>query len=166
LLLKPDAYASFSRNPPAKRDAAKNNGAVALARDHHNFAGEFLSLSVFIVEDLDSTRELLIDVFQSDDRFRVVATAVSEGEAKIWLEDHLAGWDIALVDLMLAEGSGFGVINRARQTHSTGCIAVFTSFASQAVEKHCISLGADVVFDKAQTTEFLRWLHQVASAHA
>jgi two-component system, OmpR family, response regulator len=123
-----------------------------------------VTVRVFVVEDLQTMRALLMEVFASDERFHAVGAAGSEGEAKIWLEEHTAAWDLVVVDLMLSEGSGFGVVGRARQTHPTGCIAVLSSYLSDAVEKHCLKLGADVVFDKAQTLEFLNWLQRVADA--
>ena len=124
-----------------------------------------MSLGVFIVEDRDAMCVLLIDLFECDPRFHVLGTAANEGEAKLWLEEHAGRWDLVVVDLMLSQGSGFGVISRARQTHPNGCVAVFSAYSSAVVEKHCLALGADVVFDKARTAEFLTWVQQIAEAH-
>lgn len=123
-----------------------------------------MTVRVFIVEDLQTMRALLMSAFESDERFQVIGMAASEGEAKIWLEERPAAWDLAVVDLMLSDGSGFGVVCRAKETHPTGCIAVLSSYITDAVEKHCLKLGADVVFDKGQTLEFLSWLQHVAEA--
>jgi DNA-binding NarL/FixJ family response regulator len=125
-----------------------------------------VSVKVFIVEDLDSMRQLLLDVFASDQRFEVSGSAATEAEAKLWLEEHQAGWDLAVVDLMLSQGSGFGVVSRARDEHPNGCIAVLSSYVTDVIERHCLNLGADVVFSKSSTTEFLAWLRRVAEADA
>lgn len=122
----------------------------------------FVNLRVFVVDDLHDMRTLLIDVFESAGSFRVVGTAASEGEAKAWLDAHPAHWDVAVVDLVLSGGSGFDVVSRARETHADGCVAVLSSFVSDAVEKHCLKLGADVVFNKVRTSEFLGWVRRVA----
>jgi DNA-binding response OmpR family regulator len=123
-----------------------------------------VGIRVFVVDDLQRMRALLAHVFVGDERFAMVATAEGEGEAKVWLEDHPAQWDLAVVDLMLADGSGFGVITRARETHPAGCICVLSCYLSEAIERHCVHLGADVAFDKGNSSDFLRWLHRVGAA--
>jgi two-component system, OmpR family, response regulator len=122
-----------------------------------------VGIRVFVVEDLDNMRALLAEVFETT-KFEIVGTAASEAEAKLWLEDHPSQWDLAVVDLMLSQGTGFGVITRARKTHPHGCIAVLSGFVSETIEKHCLTLGADAAFDKANTAEFLRWIRRVAEA--
>jgi two-component system, OmpR family, response regulator len=125
-----------------------------------------LILRVFVVDDMSDMRSLLIDVFESAGCFRIVGTAANEGEARAWLESHPAHWDLAIVDLVLSGGSGFGVVTRAKETHADGCVVVLSSFVSGAVEKHCLRLGADVVFSKAHTPEFLGWVQRVAGTES
>jgi two-component system, OmpR family, response regulator len=122
-----------------------------------------VGIRVFVVEDLENMRGLLAAVFETV-KFEIVGTAGSEAEAMLWLEDHPGQWDLAVVDLMLSQGTGFGVTTRARHTHPTGCIAVLSSFVSETIEKHCLTLGADAAFDKANTAEFLSWIRRVAEA--
>jgi two-component system, OmpR family, response regulator len=128
-----------------------------------SIAGEEVGIKVFVVDDLDNMRALLADVFETI-TFEIVGTAGSEAEAKLWLEDHPCQWDLTVVDLMLSQGTGFGVITRAREIHPSGCIAVLSSFVSETIEKHCLKLGADAAFDKANSTEFLSWVRRVAEA--
>jgi two-component system, OmpR family, response regulator len=156
--------------------ARRRSPARLLSNNHPTFGAvsnspavkkeKVLSLGVFIVEDGDAMRELLVDVFGIDDRFQVLGTAKSEAEAKRWLNDHAERWDLVVVDLMLSDGAGLGVISTARRTHLSGCIVVFSAYCSALVEKHCYTLGADVVFDKARTSEFLAWVRRVADADA
>jgi DNA-binding response OmpR family regulator len=118
-------------------------------------------MKVFLVEDLANMRALLADLFETT-KFEIVGTAGTEAEANLWLEEHRCQWDLVVVDLMLSQGTGFGVITRARKTHPHGCIAVLSGFVSETIEKHCLKLGADAAFDKANSAEFLRWLRRVA----
>ena len=90
--------------------------------------------------------------------------ANTEAEAIFWLEDPRAAWDLLLVDLVLAQGSGINVIARARRANPGGKIAVFSGYASAGIADHCRRLGADAVFDKAQTESFLQWLLELAAA--
>jgi DNA-binding NarL/FixJ family response regulator len=116
-----------------------------------------VDLRVFLVEDLQRMRGLLGDVFASIGGFRVVATASTEAEANLWLDDHPGGWDVAVIDLVLEQGAGMNVIRRCRMDPNGGRVVVFSSYATPGVRQHCIDLGADAVFDKGQTSEFIAW---------
>lgn len=122
------------------------------------------ALRVFLVEDLPAMRDLLVDLFTSTGNFRVVATASTEAEANLWLEDFRGRWDLAVVDLILAEGSGLGVVPRAKALHPGGRVAVLTAYASPGIEQHLQRAGAERVFDKAHTEEFIEWLNAVGAA--
>lgn len=122
-----------------------------------------MELRVFLVEDLQRMRGLLTDLFSSMGGFRVVATASTEAEAKLWLDDNPNGWDLAIIDLVLEQGAGMNVIRSCREQGNAGSIAVFSSYASPGVRQHCLELGADVVFDKSETEAFIAWCDDFAS---
>jgi DNA-binding NarL/FixJ family response regulator len=122
-----------------------------------------MELRVFLVEDLQTMTALMADLFSSIGGIRIVGTAETEAEAKLWLDDHVGEWDIAVVDLVLAQGSGFGVISHAHGSHARGKIAVFSSYTSAGIQAHCLSLGATVVFDKRHTAQFTQWVHDQAA---
>jgi DNA-binding NarL/FixJ family response regulator len=90
---------------------------------------------------------------------RVAGTAATEAEAKLWLEENPDGWDVALVDLVLREGSGFGVLPAARAQGGDRKIAVFSGYITEGVRRHCERLGADVVLDKSDSEALAEWLH-------
>jgi DNA-binding NarL/FixJ family response regulator len=115
-------------------------------------------IRVFLVEDLASMRDLLNELFASSRKFRLEGIATTEAEAKLWLDDHPHGWDLAIVDLILAQGSGFSVIERARRVAAHAPIVVFSGYASPGVAQRCKSLGATAIIDKAEGDALLRWL--------
>ena len=116
-----------------------------------------MDLRVFLVEDLQRMRGLLGDLFASIGGFRVVAAASTEAEANLWLDDHPGGWDVAVIDLVLEQGAGMNVIRRCRMDPNAGRVVVFSSYATPGVRKHCLDLGADAVFDKGETAQFIAW---------
>jgi DNA-binding NarL/FixJ family response regulator len=118
---------------------------------------------MFLVEDLCTMKTLLDGVFAALGGIEVVGGAGTEAEANLWLLEHPAAWDIALIDLVLEQGSGMSVIRRAREAHPDGKVVVFSAFASPAVNKHCLGLGADAVFSKTDTAEFIQWLSRQRS---
>jgi DNA-binding NarL/FixJ family response regulator len=124
-----------------------------------------MELRVLIVEDLQTTRGLLADLLQLIGNIQVVATVGTEAEAKLWLEDHPDAWDLAIVDLVLEQGSGISVLRRAKEAWPQGKVVVFSGYATPGVRQHCLDLGADAVFEKTQTSEFIEWLRDQASGN-
>lgn len=116
---------------------------------------------VFLVEDRQDMRKLLAEVLGAAGAFRVVHATSTEAEARLWLQENPHGWDLAIVDLVLDQGSGMGVIRPARRASPGARIAVFSAYATPGVQEHCRSLGADAVFDKADPAAFLEWLRQL-----
>lgn len=125
-----------------------------------------MALRVFLVDDLISMHSLMRDLFAAVGGVQLVATASSEGEAKLWLEDHPGEWDLAVLDLVLQQGSGMGVIGPCRQHHPGGRIVVFSSYVTPVIREHCLRLGAGDVFSKDETSQFITWLHQLAQDEA
>lgn len=117
-----------------------------------------MTLSIFLVEDLRQVEGALTDYLSGMGDFKVLATARTEAEANHWLQEHPGAWDALILDLVLDQGSGMNVIARARALPGAGKIAVFSGYASEGIRQHCIALGADAVFDKAETAALAEWL--------
>jgi DNA-binding NarL/FixJ family response regulator len=117
-----------------------------------------MAVRVFLVEDIGITRDLISEACSRLGDFRVVGWAGTEAEARLWLDENQDGWDMAVVDLVLNQGSGFGVLAHAKRHPTPGKAVVFSSYATPGVRQKCLSLGADAVFDKEDTTGFLAWL--------
>ena len=120
-----------------------------------------MELKVFLVEDQHRMRGLLADLFASIGGLTVVGDATTEAEAKLWLDDHVDGWDLAVIDLVLDQGSGMDVIRRCKVAPGGGKVVVFSSYATPGVRQHCVDLGADAVFDKSETAGFIGWLRDL-----
>ena len=121
-----------------------------------------MELKVFLVEDLPRMRSLLGDVFSTIGGLSVVGAAGTEAEAKLWLEEHPGGWDVAVIDLVLDQGAGMEVIRRCKAEPGGGQVVVFSSYATPGVRQHCLDLGADAVFDKSETRGFISWFNALA----
>jgi CheY-like chemotaxis protein len=120
-----------------------------------------MDLRVFLVEDLQRMRGLLGELFESLGGLTVVANASTEAEANLWLDEHPAGWDVAIIDLVLEQGAGMNVIRRCKADPGGGRIVVFSSYATPGVRQHCLDLGADAVFDKSDTGGFIQWFQDL-----
>lgn len=124
-------------------------------------------IRVFLVEDLQQMQGVLADLLSSIGDFEVVGAASTEAEAKAWLEENRGAWDMAVVDLILAQGSGMGVVSRCRDRHEAGTVVVLSDYATPGVRKHCLQLGADAVFQKAEDMQaFIAYCGDLAESQA
>jgi DNA-binding NarL/FixJ family response regulator len=109
-----------------------------------------VSIRVFLVEDVRQMHGVLEDLLNVVGSFEIVATRATEAEANLWLDEHRGGWDLALVDLILEQGTGMGVVPRARKTGPGTKVLVLSDYATPGIREHCVRLGADAVFQKSQ----------------
>lgn len=123
-----------------------------------------MTVRVFVVEDLGRMRALFAELFANLRDVFVVANAATEAEALDWLAGHPEGWDLAIVDLILDQGSGMGVISRCKALYPRGRVVVFSSYATPGVREHCLTLGADAVFDKTDSADFVAYCVEAVSA--
>lgn len=106
-------------------------------------------LVVFLVEDNALIRDNLIVALEELVDMRVVAWAESENAAADWLRTHPDGWELAVIDLFLRDGSGLGVLQACRQRKGRQRAVVLTNYADVDIRAQCLALGADAVFDKS-----------------
>jgi DNA-binding NarL/FixJ family response regulator len=117
-----------------------------------------MAVRVFLVEDVKSMQELMRDTLESVGGFELVGTAATETAATDWLMRHRGEWDLAITDLLLAEGSGFTLITRCSREPEGGTTLVFSDFVTPVVRERCVRLGADRVISKAEFGELRAYL--------
>ncbi len=81
----------------------------------------------------------------------VMAVAATEALAIAACESQ--AFDLAVVDLQLAQGTGFAVIRRLRANdndHHRACIIVLTNHAVPALRVAALEAGADHFLDKSK----------------
>jgi DNA-binding NarL/FixJ family response regulator len=114
-----------------------------------------VELRTYIVEDNATIRENLIGALEELASIRALGWAETEGQAKNWLVEHDDGWDLAIVDLFLKQGSGLGVLEACQQRASGQRVVVLSNYATTDMRKRCMQLGADAVFDKSNEIDAL-----------
>ncbi len=112
-------------------------------------------LSTFLVEDSEDIRDTLIDAMEEMAPIRFIGAVGTEADAKQWLSMNDNQWDLAIVDLFLGLGTGFGVLKEVQARSPRQKVVVLTSYVQQRVLDHCRQLGADEVFDKSEDVEKL-----------
>ncbi len=111
-------------------------------------------MNIFVVEDSQSIRRLLVRRLETLAGARVVGEANGEAQAQAlisWLKP-----DTVLLDLSLADGgSGLNVLKQLRRTGYAGRVLVFTNQALEPYRQACAQAGADGFYDKASGLETL-----------
>lgn len=127
-----------------------------------------MTVRVFLVEDMKQVQGVLADLLASLGDFQLVDAIATEAEAKLWLGEHAGEWDLAIVDLVLDQGSGLGVIAQARASadRAGGNVVVLSDYASDGIRAHCEKLGAHAVFLKSQMQEFMDYCSELGGLAA
>ena len=124
-------------------------------RSGSNFQVFDMVLKTFLAESCLEIRRALVESMQQVAPIRFVGLANTEGGAHQWLDDRNHNWDLAIIDLQLNEGSGFGVLREHRDRTNLQKIVVLTGYVNTDIRQRCLQSGADGVFDKNRDIEKL-----------
>lgn len=123
-----------------------------------------MAIKVFLVEDTRQLQGVITDLLASLGDFELAGTATTEAEANLWLVEHPGSWDLAIIDLVLEQGTGMGVIARCRRTCPAGKVVVFSDYVTPGIRRHCMGLGAEAVIPKADMAAFTSYCSELAAA--
>ncbi len=113
------------------------------------------TLRAFIVEDSPVILKNLTVALEELADLEVVGSAASEADAVRELAQLAANVDLVIVDVFLAQGSGLGVLRYAQGAQLAAPRVVLTNYATPDMQKRCLELGADRVFDKSKDLDEL-----------
>ncbi|MDO9277865.1 MAG: response regulator [Polaromonas sp.] len=103
---------------------------------------------IYLVEDNDVVRDSIASMLKEIANVKVAGVASTEAEATEWLLGHPDGWQMAVVDLFLLQGSGLGILTRCANRKPSQKVVVLTNYATPDIRRRALALGADAVFDK------------------
>ena len=112
-----------------------------------------MSFRAYIVEDSTTIRDNLVAALKELAQLEPVGTTSSEHDARRWLAEN--DWDLAIIDLLLRQGTGMNVLDACRSRKPGQKVVVFSNHSSRDVRWRCMQLGADAVFDKSTEVEAL-----------
>lgn len=102
--------------------------------------------TIFIADDSDDLRNLLVKVFSRDSLFEVVGQAYdSDSTLQGVLETKP---DLLLLDLSMPGIGGVNVIKELRKSSLNLTIAVLSGLPSDSIRQSAIEAGADVYIEK------------------
>lgn len=118
-------------------------------------------IRALLIDDHASYREALAFVLEQDPDVKTVAQAGTLAEAR----SALAGLevDIAVVDLMLPDGSGVGIIPELLAVNPNGIVVVLTASTDRRDFARAVEAGASGVLSKSQPIrEIIDAIHRAA----
>lgn len=110
---------------------------------------------VFLVEDNPIIREALTETVEDLLVASIVGWAATEQDACDQLTHLCDGWDVALVDLFLLQGSGLGVVRHLQDRDPHQKVYVVSNYATNDMRERAAQLGADAMFDKSTELDAL-----------
>jgi DNA-binding NarL/FixJ family response regulator len=122
-----------------------------------------MTFPVFLVEDDPKLRDAIGESINAICDAEVIGTAETEAHAVTWLNEHPNQWKLAVLDLFLKVGTGFGVLARLVPAASSGHVIVLTNSATNENRERCLALGALAVYDK--TSELDKFLDHCLRHH-
>jgi DNA-binding NarL/FixJ family response regulator len=105
-------------------------------------------MKVLLVEDNAAQRELLSQILRLLAGVEIAAVAATQEEAVTWLRNHAHDWDLALIDLFLAQGNGFAVLRQCAGRAPAQKVALMSNYTDGPVRERAAAAGADAFFDK------------------
>ncbi len=112
-------------------------------------------LHTFLVEDQPDIRATVVNAMEEIAPLKFIGHADGESAARRWLKANHDHWQLAIVDLTLKEGTGFGVLKYCQSRKPEQKVVVLTGHAHKQIADRCLELGADMVFNKASELEYL-----------
>jgi DNA-binding NarL/FixJ family response regulator len=106
-------------------------------------------MNILLVEDNAVALEVVQAALKSVPGTHVVKVVGTQQQANDWLARHPEDWDLALVDLFLAEGHGFEVLRSCRKLKPHQRAVVLSNYSRDAVRQYARLAGADAFFDKS-----------------
>ena len=120
------------------------------------------AVRVFLVEDMNHLKGVIEDLLRTMGNFVVVASARTEAEAILWLNENHGEWDLAVLDLVLEQGTGMGVISRTRDRPVASKVVVFSDYVTEGISRYCLKLGADAAIPKSDMPAFMAFCGALA----
>jgi two-component system, OmpR family, response regulator len=122
-------------------------------------------LEAFIVEDSPLIREQLSTMLEDLTPVKVVGHADTERGAASALQGSAKSATLVVVDVILREGTGLGLLRNAAVHVEGRHFVVLTNYATNDIREEALRLGADRVFDKSrQIDQLIDYCDQLAAA--
>lgn len=112
-------------------------------------------LRTFVIEDSSLIRQNLVGALEELAPVRVVGGAASQLDAVLQLSMNALKCDLVIVDIVLKQGTGLGVLAEPAVHRAGRRFVVLSNFATPDIAQRALQLGAERVFDKSRDIDGL-----------
>jgi DNA-binding NarL/FixJ family response regulator len=112
-------------------------------------------LRAFLTEDSPVIRQNLVGTLEELAPVRVVGGAETEQDAVRQLTGDELECDLVIVDIVLKQGTGLGILNDPAVQRPGRHFVVLTNYATPDISRRALQLGAQRVFDKSNDIDAL-----------
>jgi two-component system OmpR family response regulator len=112
-------------------------------------------LRTFVIEDSSLIRQNLVGALEELAPVAVVGGAASELDAVLQLSMRGLECDLVIVDIVLKQGTGLGVLAEPAVRRPGRHFVVLSNHATPDIAQRALQLGADRVFDKSREIDAL-----------
>jgi two-component system OmpR family response regulator len=112
-------------------------------------------LRTFVIEDSSLIRQNLVGALEELAPVSVVGGAASELDAVLQLSVRALQCDLVIVDIVLKQGTGLGVLAEPAVRRPGRRFVVLSNYATPDIAHRALQLGADRVFDKSREIDGL-----------
>jgi two-component system, OmpR family, response regulator len=143
---------------------AHNQSSVCPFLERHRFVMPAL-LKTFLVEDSPVIRQNLVATLEELAPVQVVGQAETQDDAIDRLQNEFGDCALVIVDVVLRQGTGLGVLQQSK-LHTPGrSFVVLTNYATAEISQRSLAFGAARVFDKSNDIDALiDYCHQLAAS--
>jgi DNA-binding NarL/FixJ family response regulator len=115
-----------------------------------------MTLRTYLIEDDADSRDTLTAMLQQQlPGLEIVGFGDNERSVTHWLSTNDRGWDLAIVDLQLREGSGYAALRWCGTRLPEQRVVVLSAMVTDEVRARCLAERADAVFDKTSELDRL-----------
>jgi DNA-binding NarL/FixJ family response regulator len=107
------------------------------------------------VEDDPALAERFAQLLRAIDGAELAFAASTDADASAWLDANPHGWDLALIDVFLASGHGFRVLQHCKQRAPGQKVVMMSTYDRDPMRQRALDAGADAFFEKATQLEAL-----------
>jgi len=125
------------------------------------------TVRTFLIEDSPLIRQNLVGTLEELAPVRVVGAAETELDAVRQLGADGPECELVIVDIVLRQGTGFGVLSDPAIRRPGRQFVVLSNYANSDVSRRALELGAQRVFDKSNDIDALvDYCRQLAASAA
>ena len=117
-------------------------------------------MQVFIADDSELLRELLVNKLSQLPNVKIVGEAEDVATAKQLINETV--FELAIYDIKMPNGSGIDLMKYTKEKYPSTKVIMMTNFSVGNYKKKSLEAGADYFFDKSDLDKMITLIEQLS----